>query len=123
MHRFQYSESNNITVKGLGATDFKSDLIVWEGSFNAENKTLNDAYAQLSADRDVVKSFLKNKGVSDNETIFGAVSTYPRLFKRFSSIFCRLFRFEDYKRSISTPNGPFDFYLELYQLSVASLVL
>lgn len=75
LHRFQYSESNNITVKGLGATDFKSDLIVWEGSFNAENRTLNDAYAQLSADREIVKSFLKNKGISDKETIFGAVST------------------------------------------------
>ena len=33
LHRFQYSESNTITVKGLGATDFKSDLIVWEGRF------------------------------------------------------------------------------------------
>lgn len=78
LHRFQYSESNNITVKGLGAVDFKSDLIVWEGSFNAESNTLNDAYAQLSADRAVVKEFLKNKGIAEKEIIFGAVSTSER---------------------------------------------
>ena len=78
LHRFQYSESNNITVKGLGAVDFKSDLIVWEGSFKAESNTLNDAYAQLSADRAVVKEFLKNKGIVEKEIIFGAVSTSER---------------------------------------------
>ncbi len=75
MHRFAFSESNTITVKGLGATDFKSDLVVWSGSFNAERKTLNEAYAQLSVDREIVKKFLKDKGIADKEVIFGAVST------------------------------------------------
>ena len=78
LHRFQYSESNTITVKGLGATDFKSDLIVWEGRFTTINKTLYEAYSQLSSNREIIKEFLKRNGISEKETIFGAVSTSER---------------------------------------------
>ncbi len=84
LHRFQYSESNNITVKGLGAVDFKSDLIVWEGRFSAESLTLNEAYDRLSRDRQIVKDFLKQKGISDKEIIFGAVSSSERTKRRYN---------------------------------------
>ncbi len=78
LHRFQYSESNTITVKGLGATDFKSDLIVWEGRFTTTNKTLYEAYSQLSSNREIIKDFLKRNGISEKEIIFGAASTSER---------------------------------------------
>lgn len=84
LHRFQYSESNNITVKGLGAVDFKSDLIVWEGRFSAESLTLNEAYDRLSRDRQIVKDFLKQKGISDKEIIFGAVSSSELTKRRYN---------------------------------------
>lgn len=84
LHRFQYSESNNITVKGLGAVDFKSDLIVWEGRFSAESPTLNEAYNRLSKDRQIVKEFLKQKGISDKEIIFGAVSSSEQSKRRYN---------------------------------------
>jgi len=85
LHRFQYAESNTITVKGLGATDFKSDLIVWEGRFSAENPTLNEAYNQLSKDRQIVKDFLKQKGISEKEIIFGAVSSSEQTKNRYNN--------------------------------------
>lgn len=85
LNRFKYSEPNTITVKGLGATDFKSDLVVWEGTFRSESGTLNEAYARLSQDREVVKNFLRNKGIADKEVIFGSVSTSEVTKNRFNN--------------------------------------
>jgi uncharacterized protein len=75
LHRFAFSQANTITVKGMGTVDFKSNLVVWSGTFHAENKTLNEAYNQLSRDRELVRQFLKDQGIPDKEVIFGAVST------------------------------------------------
>ncbi|MCH1543604.1 MAG: SIMPL domain-containing protein [Bacteroidia bacterium] len=78
MHRYTYSEKNTIEVKGIGSKNFKSNLIVWEGSFYTTNETLQGAYAELKKHQDIVKSFLLGKGVAEKEMVFGAVETDKR---------------------------------------------
>ena len=64
-----------ISVTGLGNKDFVSDLIVWEGRFNASNVDLKTAFDQLIRDKDQVKNYLTSKGLKDENIIFEAVQT------------------------------------------------
>mgnify|MGYP001032745468 FL=1 len=63
-----------IQVTGLGKLDFDSDLIVWEGSFSAQNVNLKEAYTQLEDHKSTIKKYLKDKGVASAEIVFSAVS-------------------------------------------------
>jgi hypothetical protein len=63
-----------IQVTGLGKTDFVSDLIVWGGSFNVINKELKNAYAELRKNKEILKEYLKDRGIADDEIVFKAVS-------------------------------------------------
>lgn len=71
-----------ISVTGLGETDFSSDLIVWNASFNVQNANLRDGYAKLNQDKETVRNYLKQKGVKESEIVFASVSvgevTEPR---------------------------------------------
>ena len=62
-----------IDVTGLGKKDFVSDLIVWSGSFTRKDMDLKFAYVQLNKDREIIKSYLSSKGVSEKEMIFSSV--------------------------------------------------
>lgn len=64
-----------IQITGLGKTDFTSDLIVWEGKFEAENIDLKQAYLTLEKDKELIKQYLTGKGVSASNLIFSAVET------------------------------------------------
>lgn len=64
---------NTISVTGKAEKTFSSDLIVWRGSFSRNALTLKEAYDLLNQDIEVVKGYLKGKGVKDNEPVFDAV--------------------------------------------------
>ncbi|MDX5338513.1 MAG: SIMPL domain-containing protein [Cyclobacteriaceae bacterium] len=66
-----------VNVTGLGEQNFTSDLIVWEGNFTRESKDLKVAYSDLEKDRLAVSSYLKSKGISEDQLVFNAVSTLP----------------------------------------------
>ena len=72
-----YKDKNRINdtveVTGLGTKDFTSDLIVWSGSFSRQEMDLQSAYTRLNEDRAYIKTYLKEKGVSEDETVFNAV--------------------------------------------------
>lgn len=63
-----------ISVTGLGKKDFEADLIVWQGSFAKVNMELQDAYAELDADRTVIQKYLVSKGLTEDEIVFSAVN-------------------------------------------------
>lgn len=63
-----------INVTGLGSKDFKSDLIVWSGSFTRKSFDLKEAYGQLKLDRDKIKEYLVSKGLKDTEIVFSSVT-------------------------------------------------
>ncbi len=74
-----------IHVTGLGEQNFTSDLIVWEGNFTRDSKDLKAAYSDLERDRSAVTNYLKNKGISENELVFNAVSTLPQFEQNYTA--------------------------------------
>jgi hypothetical protein len=75
----------SIQVTGLGKVDFSSDLIVWEGSFGAENWDLQQAYNSLKQEKEVINEYLITKGVAPENIVFSAVSTRKKLKTNYSS--------------------------------------
>lgn len=74
---------NNIGVTGLGTKNFDSDLIVWKTSFSRNATTLTEANAWIKGDIEVVKLFLKNNGISENEISFTSLKinrNYKQLY-------------------------------------------
>jgi len=66
--------SDVIQVTGLGKKDFKSDLIVWNGSFTRKSFELEQAYASLKSDRESIKQYLISKGLSEKDLVFSSVN-------------------------------------------------
>ena len=64
---------NTISVTGLGAKKFTSDLITWSANFSKSNVDLKSAYDELAADRKIISEYLKSKGLKDSEMVFSAV--------------------------------------------------
>ena len=67
-----------IRVTGLGKADFSSDLIVWEGSFGAQNRDLKQAFELLEKNKAIITDYLVNKGIKAEELIYSAVKTNQR---------------------------------------------
>ena len=63
---------DTVSVLGLGEESFDSDLIVWRASFSRRSYELKDAYAQLNADIRKVRSYLKSRGINEDEMVFEA---------------------------------------------------
>ncbi len=74
---------DTVSVIGLGEESFDSDLIVWRASFSRRSMELKDAYAQLNADIRKVKSYLKSRGISEDEMVFEAAD----ISKEWSNIY------------------------------------
>ncbi len=63
---------DTVSVIGLGEESFDSDLIVWRASFSRKSFELKDTYAQLNSDVRKVKSYLKSRGISEDDMVFEA---------------------------------------------------
>jgi hypothetical protein len=74
----RFETEGEISVTGLGKADFTSDLIVWEGRFNAENFDLKQAYLTLAEEKATIEAYLTEKGVATENLVFSAVNTNPR---------------------------------------------
>lgn len=68
----------NISVTGSGNADFTSDLIVWEGQFISVDTDLKNGFEILSNDREIVRTYLLNKGIDANEIVFLSINTRER---------------------------------------------
>lgn len=75
----------NIEVTGLGEVDFTSDLIVWEGRFSTSSFELKTAFERLNADKEIIKSYLINKGLKAEQLVFSAVSTQQNNKQKYSA--------------------------------------
>lgn len=64
-----------ISVTGSGTENFTSDLIVWEGTFRRMSPNLEQAYTELNADKEMVRKYLTQKGVKEQNFIFHSVQT------------------------------------------------
>jgi hypothetical protein len=68
--------AKTMSVVGLAEQDFESDLIVWDLNYSVRNMNMKDAYSVLKEQNNVVKEYLKGKGLSEDEMIFNAVTHY-----------------------------------------------
>jgi len=75
----------NVQVTGLGKADFTSDLIVWSASFNVLDADLKQAYAALEQSKQIIDTYLKNKGVAADQIVFTAVQTREETKNRYST--------------------------------------
>ncbi len=74
----KYTSGSGITVTGSASCDFESDLIVWRGSFSSYGSTPKMAYQSIKNDADVIKRYLIENGISEDELSFSSVSISQR---------------------------------------------
>lgn len=72
------SGSGGITATGSANCDFEADLIVWRGSFSAYGRTSQDAYKSINKDSKVIKKYLLDNGVTQDEMVFSSVTINQR---------------------------------------------
>ena len=65
---------SGITATGSASCDFESDLIVWRGSFSVHGNTPKDAYAIIKKDAELVRRYLEENQVAEDEMIFSSVN-------------------------------------------------
>jgi hypothetical protein len=73
--KYKYKQVETVSVTGLAEHDFTSDLIVWEGNFTRKSLNIKEAYSSLKSDEQKIRSYLKEKGINDNEIVFSAINT------------------------------------------------
>ncbi len=76
--------NGTIQVTGLGKVDFSSDLIVWDGRFNAENINLQQAFVKLKKDKEIIQEYLTSKGVLLENIVFSAVNTEQQVKRNYA---------------------------------------
>lgn len=69
---------NGLTATGSASCDFESDLIVWRGSFSAYGLTTQDAYSVIKNDAEMVRNYLLESGVTEDELVFSSVDISQR---------------------------------------------
>ena len=72
-HRIFSSAASDIEVTGSTSQDFESDLAVWQGQFHRKAMDLKEAYASMKADKEVVRNFLLERGLSEEDFAFLAI--------------------------------------------------
>lgn len=77
--------NGEIQVTGLGKMDFSSDLIVWEGRFGAENVDLQQAYAALESNKEIINEYLSQKGINMEQLVYSAVNTNRKTKRIYSN--------------------------------------
>lgn len=73
-YKYKYRVNNTINVTGNAKKDFESDIVKWTASYSRKSMDLSEASEQLKRDRDLVKAFLVQKGIKENEILFEAVN-------------------------------------------------
>lgn len=71
------SMGGGITATGSASLDFESDMIVWRGNYSVHGDTPENAYSMIKKDGELVKKYLEENGVSEDEMIFSSVSISP----------------------------------------------
>lgn len=73
LSHFRSESTHVITATGSASVDFESDIIIWRGSFSRTAWTSQEAYTEIKKDADMVNTYLKDNGISDDEIVFDSV--------------------------------------------------
>jgi len=72
-YKYKFKANETIEVTGLAKKDFESDLVRWSASFKKNDMDLKLASEELNKDKQIVKQFLRSKGIVEKEIIFDAI--------------------------------------------------
>lgn len=73
-YKYKYRVNNVINVTGNAKKDFEADIVKWSATYSKKSMNLSNASEELKNDRELVKKFLIEKGVKENEILFNAVN-------------------------------------------------
>ncbi len=76
LSRFRSESVHTIAATGSASVNFESDLIIWRGSFSSHDYTSKDAYDTIKKDAAVVKQYLLDNGVTEDEIVFNSVDIW-----------------------------------------------
>ena len=74
---------SGITATGSASCDFESDLIVWRGSFSVHGDTPKEAYSTIKKDAQLVKKYLEENSVDEDEMVFSSINISQTLLFKF----------------------------------------
>lgn len=69
---------SGLTATGSASCDFESDLIVWRGNFSAYGATTKEAYEIIKNDSGLIREYLLENGVTEEELVFSSVDIMQR---------------------------------------------
>lgn len=70
---FRSESTHVITATGSASVDFDADIIIWRGSFSSVAYTSEAAYDKIKTDANIVKTYLLDNGVTEDEVVFDSV--------------------------------------------------
>ncbi len=76
LSRFRSESVHTISATGSASVDFESDTIIWRGSFSAQDYTSKAAYNKIKSDSALVKKYLLDNGVTEDEIVFNSVDIW-----------------------------------------------
>lgn len=74
---YKQNANGGIAATGSATRDFSSDLIVWRGSFSAYGATTTAAYETIKRDAGIVKDYLIDHNVPEENIVFSSVEIIP----------------------------------------------
>jgi uncharacterized protein len=84
-YKYKFKTAETISVTGLAEKDFISDQIVWTGNYSRKLMDLKSAYSLLKEDEGKIRTYLKEKGIAENEMVFSAVTIDKDFTTKFDS--------------------------------------
>lgn len=78
-------QAKTVSVVGMAEKEFDSDLIVWDISYNVLSFDIQQGYADLKSMTQTVKQYLTDKGISEGEIDFKAITNYKETEYRYNN--------------------------------------
>lgn len=72
------SGGGGVSATGSANCNFEADMVVWRGNFSRAGQTTEEAYGLIKKDADMVRKYLVDNGVREDEMTFGSVSISSR---------------------------------------------
>ena len=74
-----------VTVKGLAEKEVPADKVIWPLAFKEIGNDMISMYDELNRKNQIIETFLKNNGITDNEISLSAPQTIDMKAERYSN--------------------------------------
>lgn len=72
------NKDRQVTVKGLSENEVPANTVTWPLSFSQQGNDLPTLYQSVNKTRDIIVSFIKENGLSEDEITINSPSVYDR---------------------------------------------